>query len=215
MGRPRSQPNVMCPQKRHARSEVIRWGTWKGKDGTRSKYRCTPLGEDKTHYFSVLTNPTGDQMVPVLVIPPNCPDPPLHARSRVRRDGKYASKGQQQRQRYDCDPSAVKPADRAPGDDFDTDAFPWRSRADPFAPHRFTPKLAREHVHYGVDHCGMCDVLTGVHSGTETVARTHRWNLPVVAQALINLATGTPYSEVSRWAKLHLAPKRRDARWAL
>ena len=60
----------------------------------------------------------------------------------------------------------------------------------------------------------MCDVLTGVHSGTETVARTHRWNLPVVAQALINLATGTPYSEVSRWAKLHLAPKRRDARWA-
>lgn len=39
-------------------------------------YRCTPLGEDKTHNFSVLTNPTGDQMVPVLVIPPNCPDPP-------------------------------------------------------------------------------------------------------------------------------------------
>ena len=73
MGRTKSQPGVRCKEKGYRGSDVVRWGTWEAKDGTRTKYRCKPKGSDKAHYFSVLTRPTGEPTVPVLVeTQPSC-----------------------------------------------------------------------------------------------------------------------------------------------
>lgn len=210
MGRPRKYPAIACPQRAHHRSEVVRWGTWVAADGlTRVRYRCSPIG-GATHYFSTLVDPGGAPTLPVSSTPPGCPDPD-HAGSRVLRDGTYARGAATPRQRYVCVPA--KPDGWEPPEDWDPTLFVWRSKDDPFARHRFTPPLARAHVHRGVETCAACEAVTDVHRGRPVVARRHRWNLEVVGQALIELAKGASYAEVSRWARSQVEPDEEEPRW--
>ncbi len=210
MGRPRTHAQIRCPVRGHNRSHVVRWGSWVAADGfTRAKYRCTPIGA-AVHFFSTLVDPGGTPTVAVVSTPPSCPDPD-HTGSRILRDGTYARGGASPRQRYVCEPQRPEGWERPEG--WDPDLFSWRSKSDPFARHRFTPSLARAHVHRGVETCEVCSGVTDVHQGRSVVARRHRWNLEVVGQALIELAKGASYAEVSRWARTQVEPEDEEPRW--
>lgn len=74
------------------------------------------------------------------------------------------------------------------------------SPADGSRPHVFTPALPRDHVHEGSDRCEHCEELRGVHRGDTAVARRHTWSTRIVARGLEQLALGSSYAEVSRWA---------------
>lgn len=92
------------------------------------------------------------------------------------RDGVYGTRTVKRRQRYRCTPP------------------------DGGKPHRFTPPLARDHVHAGHEQCDECDELRGVHHGETTVARRHSWPVRLVARGLADLAGGRSYGDTSLWA---------------
>lgn len=188
----------------------MRNGTWKGGDGgTRARYLCTPAVGD-AHQFSVIASTDGMSALPVLSPCPPCPDE-LHKGSAVVRDGVYARGENKGRQRYRCTP--VEPEGWKRPEDYDEFLWPWRAGGKPFGKHRFTPPIARAHVHRGHDECSACRELTDVHKGALAASRRHRWDLHIVAQALIKLATGTPYSEVSRWARKLMDGPDKEPRW--
>ena len=196
-------PRVACPDPAHRGSRVKANGTRETKSGRRRDYRCYPAG-DIPHNFPVLLDVPGRTM-PSYSTPPECP---THgANGNVVRDGTYGPKGESlRRQKYRCTPH--EPAEKA---------------KYPKGVHYFTPPRAREHVHFGVDHCAECEEYRGVHRGEQVVARRQSWNLRVVAEGLSRLSAGESYSSVSRWAldstgrgrtrpaKLSVAEKKRRA----
>jgi len=66
--------------------------------------------------------------------------------------------------------------------------------------HAFTPPLPREHVDPDHATCAHCEERRGIHHGETAIARRHRWPTRVVARGLDQLASGTSYAKVSRWA---------------
>lgn len=196
-------PRVACTNAKHRGSRVKAAGTRDTKSGRRRDYRCYPAG-GKPHKFAVIID-VPDRMVPAYSTPPGCPS--HGANGAVKRDGTYGSKGESlRRQKYRCTPN--DPAERA---------------KYPKGVHYFTPPRAREHVHFGTDHCAECEEFRGVHRGEQVVARRQSWNLRVVAEGLSRLSAGESYSSVSRWAldrtgrdrsrpaKLSVAEKKRRA----
>jgi hypothetical protein len=135
------------------------------------RFRCRPVDGDE-HHFSVLVAPAG-QTAPTWEPPPPCPE---HPGGHVVRDGVYGTRTVKRRQRYRCTPP------------------------DGGKPHRFTPPLAREHVHAGHEQCDECDELRGVHHGETTVARRHSWPVSLVARGLADLAAGRSYGDTALWA---------------
>lgn len=112
----------------------------------------------------------GPVPLPVHSPAPECPE---HEGSTVVRNGTYSTSTVKKRQLYLCTPAGG-------------------------AAHSFVPKLARDHVHTGVDSCTVCEELRGTHRGDRTVARRHSWSARVVAEALKDLAEGKSYAAVSR-----------------
>lgn len=97
MGRPKSTPNVKCPD--HPGTSVLAKGVRVTKAGSvRRRYICRPQGA-KAHSFSV-AEVRGADVVPVTAVPPACPS---HRSSKVVRAGTYG-KGNSKRQRYRCFP---------------------------------------------------------------------------------------------------------------
>jgi hypothetical protein len=155
-------------------------GTRETKSGRRRDYRCYPV-VGKPHNFPVIIDVSGRTM-PSYSTPAECP---THgANGTVVRDGTYGPKGESlRRQKYRCTPN--EPAEKAK----------YLKGV-----HYFTPPRAREHVHFGMDHCAECEEFRGVHRGEQVVARRQNWNLRVVAEGLSRLSAGESYSSVSRWA---------------
>lgn len=173
-------PHVACPNAAHKGSRVKADGTRKTKSGRRRDYRCYPVGGVR-HKFAVIID-VPDRLVASYSTPPLCPE--HGARGNVWRDGTYGPKKERvRRQRYRCAPS--DPADKA---------------RYAKGVHYFTPPRAREHVHFGTDHCAECEEFRGVHRGEQVVARRQSWNLRVVAEGLARLSAGESYSSVGRWA---------------
>jgi hypothetical protein len=173
-------PRVACPDAKHKGSRVKAAGTREAKSGRRRDYRCYPTGSTP-HKFAVIID-VPDRTVPAYATPPDCPS--HGANAAIKRDGTYGPKGESmRRQKYCCRPNDL--AERA-----------RYARGV----HYFTPPLAREHVHFGADHCGACEEFRGVHRGEQVVARRQSWNLRVVAEGLSRLSAGESYSSVSRWA---------------
>lgn len=152
-------PRVARPDAKHKGSRVKAAGTREAKSGRRRDYRCYPIG-GTPHKFAVIID-VPDRTVPAYATPP---DSPSHgANAAIKRDGTYGPKGESvRRQTYCCRPNDL--AERAK-----------YARGV----HYFTPPLAREHVHFGADHCGECEEFLGVHRGEQVVARRQSWNLRV------------------------------------
>ena len=163
-------PRVACTNAKHRGSRVKAAGTRDSKSGRRRDYRCYPAG-GKPHKFAVIID-VPDRIAPSYSTPPECL---THgANGTVVRDGTYGPKGESlRRQRYRCTPH--EPAEKA---------------KYPKGVHYFTPPRAREHVHFGVDHCAECEEFRGVHRGEQVVARRQSWNLRVVAEGLSRLSAG-------------------------
>jgi len=121
----------------------------------------------------VPVGPAGEALFDRSTTPP-CPE---HPGSHVVRNGVYGRTTERPRQIYRCTP------------------------ADGGRPHKFTPVLARDHVHAGEDQCDTCDELRGVHHGDRTSACGHSWNARLVARGLERLALGESYAAVGRWAR--------------
>lgn len=171
-GRPKSTPNVKCPD--HPGTSVVSIGTRTTKAGSvRRRYRCRPAN-GKTHSFTVVEVDRNRRVTPVTDQPPPCSQ---HPGSHVIRWGKYATATGTRRQRYRC-----VPADESEG------------------PHVFTPTLPRQHVHAGEQTCAICQETRSVHHGEVAFARRHRWPLSLVVQGLTRLATGESYAAVGNWA---------------
>lgn len=179
-GRRPRLPRVACTNAKHRGSRVKADGTRAAKSGKRRDYKCYPAG-GTPHKFSIIIE-IPDQPVPAYAAPPLCP---THgADAAIKRDGTYGPKGETlRRQKYRCTPN--DPAEKA---------------KYPKGVHYFTPPRAREHVHFGAEHCAECEEFRGIHRGEQVVARRQSWNLRVVAEGLTRLSAGESYSSVGRWA---------------
>ena len=180
-GRPRSAPQVECPEGRHRGARVVANGTYTGPDGAlRRKYRCTPRGHD-AHSFTVIVGEASRPLPP----PSAAPECPTHGTDcTITRYGRSGHQGEAtKRQRYKCVPNTQE-----------------AKAAYARGLHVFTPKLAREHVHFGAVHCDECGEPTGLHRGSPVASRTTTWALPVVAEGLARLSAGESYGKVGQWA---------------
>lgn len=178
-GRPRNKPDMKCPNPDHHGSHVVGNGQLVTNDGTRQVWRCTPKGGKARHTFSTLDGEDA------MVVPQHVPSPPcpVHGRKcRVSRDGTYGRSGSK-RQRYRSVPHDEAERAKYLG-----------------GKHTFTPRLAREHVHYGESHCEGCGEALNVHRGSGAAARRQTWNERIVAEGLVRLAKGDSYGAVSEWA---------------
>src|SRR5665647_2663635 len=173
-GRPRTVTRARCPDPAHRGSNVVGSGSRATSSGTRQTYRCDPLTGSQ-HFFTVVLTEEGANLAPGLQQAPTCPE---HPQSRVVRDGTYGKRSPSLRQCYRC---FFDPADKS-------------------EKHRFTPGLARDHVHASGELCDECDGHVGVHQGAVAVARRHSWSVGTVARGLEQLSSGASYAEVSRWA---------------
>lgn len=173
-GRPRTVAQARCPDPAHRGSNVVGSGARATTSGTRQTYRCDPPTGSR-HYFTVVLTEVGAALTPALQRAPPCP---VHPGSRVVRNGTYGKRSPAPRQCYRC---FFDPTDKS-------------------KTHKFTPGLARDHVHASGVVCDECDGHVGVHQGTVAVARRHSWPVGIVARGLEQLSSGASYAEVSRWA---------------
>jgi hypothetical protein len=144
------------------------------RNGVRHRrYRCAPA-VGKAHVFDVALDGAGELKLRSWSQPPACP---RHPSSHVVRNGTYGVRTPQPRQRYRCYPTE-----------------------EGEKPHKFTPALARHHVHRHEGGCVECEELRGLHHGETAVARRHSWPTRIVARALAQLADAGSYADVSRQA---------------
>jgi hypothetical protein len=176
----RSTPRVECPDPQHTGSRVKGNGTREASGVRRRDYKCYPVGY-KAHTFTVIIGEPATPL-PVKTAAPECP---LHDnQADITRYGTYGHKDETLlRQRYRC-----RPHDK-------TEAAKYKHGY-----HVFTPKLAREHIHYGQVHCDDCGELRGVHRGDQVAGRASTWPLRTVAEGLARLSAGASYGQVGIWA---------------
>lgn len=170
-GRRKARPEARCLE--HPGSVVVAVGSYSTKSGRRQRYRCTPSVGDQHTFVVGVDPPVRKRAIALWSPPPECPE---HPGSKVVRNGRYAKSTAKMRQRYRCTP------------------------ADGSKRHSFTPPLPRDHVHAGEEHCDHCEELRGVHRGETAVARRHTWSTRIVARGLEQLAAGSSYADVGRWA---------------
>ena len=175
---------VQCPDALHQGSRVKANGVRRNADGfvIRQYYKCTPVGHD-VHAFPVIVGES-KQLIP-LPAKASAPQCPLHGKdSAVTRKGTYGHPDEPaRRQRYKCLPDSKDEQAKYKNG--------W---------HVFTPKLSREHVHYGAAHCDDCGEPLGVHKGEELAGRASTWPLKTVAEGLARLSAGESYGKVGIWA---------------
>jgi len=179
-GPKRSVPKVECPVPQHAGSRVKGNGTREASGVKRRDYKCFPAGYDAHNFVVIVGEPATP--LPVKTSTPECA---LHGKlATVSRKGTYGHPGEElRRQKYKCVP-----------DDPDQRAKYKHGF------HVFTPKLAREHVHFGDVHCDDCGELRGVHRGDQIAGRASTWPLRTVAEGLSRLSAGESYGRVGIWA---------------
>lgn len=181
-GQGRTVEVARCPDPTHRGGHVVARGIRETASGPRQQYSCLPPVGRK-HTFRVVLSAEPAAVARAKEPPPGCPQ---HVGGWVVRDGTYGRRGALPKQRYRCYPE----------------------REDRARFHSFTPDLARQHVHVGVDVCAQCEEHRGVHRGEAAVARQHSWSASLVARALEQLASGGSYAEVSRRALASEAAER-------
>ncbi len=178
-GQGRKHPALRCPEPTHRGSNVVAHSSKSTNTGKRRVYRCEPLNGGR-HFFTVViadddAAPSTPRPTRVRQPAPRCEE---HPAGHVVRDGTYGKRSPLPRQRYRC--------------------YPDPTNKKVF--HSFTPALPRQHIHPAGEQCDTCDEMRGVHHGEPAVARQHSWPSRTVARGLEQLAAGSSYAEVSRWA---------------